>query len=47
MRTRIEVNEQGDFYITLPEELIQALMIDEGDVATLVFVDDELILTFE
>ena len=47
MKTTVKVNQQGELYIVFPEDIIDDLMIEEGDVVT--FFDDgtgEIILTF-
>lgn len=46
MKTTIKVNQEGEFYIVLPEDIIEELMIDEGDVVRFTEEDGEVILTF-
>jgi len=31
VKTRVEVNENGDFFVILPEELVAECGFDEGD----------------
>ena len=30
-RSRIEVSENGDFILTIPEDVVQELVLEEGD----------------
>lgn len=46
MKTRIEVNQEGDLYVVLPEEIVQELMLEEGDSLYITETDGEVILTF-
>ena len=47
MKSRVEVNEQGELFIVLPDELVQEFMIEEGDTVFWELQDDFAILTFE
>jgi hypothetical protein len=47
MKSRIEVNGQGEAYLVLPEEVIQEYFLEEGDVVTWELQDDFVMLTFE
>ena len=45
-KTRIEVNEQGDFYTIIPEDIIQELALEDGEVIEWVEEDGEVSLYF-
>ncbi len=46
MKTRVEVNQEGEVYIVIPDDIVEDLQIDEGDSVTIQEVDGEVILTF-
>lgn len=43
-KTRIEVNENGDFIITIPNEVVAEYNFDEGDLLEWDTNDDEFII---
>lgn len=43
-KTRLEVNEDGDFFIIIPNDIISEYGFDEGDLLELDTNDDELII---
>ncbi len=46
MKTRIEVNQEGDLYVIIPDEIVQELMLEEGDSLYITENEGEVILTF-
>ena len=46
MKTRIEVNQEGELYIVIPDHIVEDLQIDDGDTVSIQEVDGEVILTF-
>lgn len=46
MKTRIEVNEEGQFYMLLPEQIVEDYMLDDGDVVEWDDDGELVILTF-
>lgn len=46
MKTRIEVNQEGELYIVLPEDIVEELQLEEGETVTITEDEGELILTF-
>ena len=47
MKTRIEVNQEGELYIVIPDHIVEDLQIDDGDTVSIQEVDGEVILTFQ
>jgi hypothetical protein len=44
MKTRVEVNEAGDFFIIIPEDVVAEAGLDEGDLMEWDANDPELII---
>lgn len=47
MRSRIEVNSSGELFIVIPEDIIQELTLEEGDLAFWEEIEGAVELTFE
>lgn len=44
MKTRIEINDEGQFYTIIPEDVIMEYELDEGDLIEWDIDDKELII---
>lgn len=46
MKTTVKINQEGEPYIVLPDDIIEELVIEEGDVVYVTEVNGEVVLTF-
>lgn len=46
MKTRIETNEMGELYIALPDDIVEELMLEEGEPVELEESEGTVILYF-
>ncbi len=44
VKTRIEVNEDGEFFLIVPDEIVAKYMLDEGEPVEWDDNDDELVI---
>lgn len=45
-KTRIEVNQNGEFYVQIPEDIVEDLQLDDGELVEWEEVEGTAVLTF-